>query len=55
MLNITNLLRAKIKNFDSEDPNEQYFTLYSQNILIIANNINSARSATITLKATDYF
>jgi len=51
MLNITNLLRATIKDYD----NMSNDILYSQNLLIIANNINSAKSATILLKATDKF
>lgn len=53
MLNITNLIRAHIKNYNPDDPNDKNATLYSQDILIIANNINSARSATIVLKAVD--
>lgn len=53
MLNISNLLRAHISNFDPNNPDDQNDTLYTQNILVTVNNPRSARSATIILKNID--
>lgn len=52
-LNITNILRGYIKRIDENGHTVANDILYTQKIQITANNIASARSAVILLKAVD--
>ena len=50
-LNVTNSIRGSIKNFQPDNPNITFQTLYTQSLIITASNPSSARSATIILSA----